>query len=113
MFSKFLNDPLDEHYLIPLPDSYVEGELPVEEVSVRHSLLEYRARYDALQSCGLLAIIFKTEEYRSTKSMLEKSHSRLLELVNSSPLHKAAIRRIVNDMPSGNGGREALREFIR
>ena len=36
-----------------------------------------------------------------------------MALVNSTPLHKAALRRIVSVMPEDNGGREALRDYLR
>lgn len=112
-FSSLVNDPLDETYL-NLPGDYIaEGELPKEEIEVHKELVSMYVLTNRLMNFNLWERLFRTRKYCSASSLAINAQRQLMELVNSTPLHKAALRRIVSAMPEDNGGREALRDYLR
>lgn len=112
-YSKYLNDPLDERYLIE-PGEYVEeGTIPDEELEVRKQLATLKLCEERLRKCGFFWRLFNSEEYRGYLHITKTVNDNLMALVNRTPQHKAAIRRIVNSMPESNGGREALKDFLK
>lgn len=111
-FSTLLNDPLDETYLNPPGDFCADGELPEEEMEVRQALISMYVLTNRLMNFNLWKRLFRTREYSSYKSLATDAQQQLMQLVNSTPLHKAALRRIVSVMPEDNGGREALRDYL-
>lgn len=105
---RYLTDPLAETYIEP-PGAWIsEGMLPPEDLEVRRALAEMKALTDHAKSFGFLSRLFGSDTYRKARTAAVEKQQALLSLVNSSREHKAAIRRIVNAMPLGNGGREAL-----
>ncbi|HBJ6256008.1 hypothetical protein JVB16_21470 [Enterobacter hormaechei] len=112
-YSKYLNDPLDERYLLE-PEEYVEkGAIPDEELEVRKQLVALKLCEDRLRKCSFFWRLFNSEEYKGYLHIAKTVNDNLMQLVNRTPQHKAAIRRIVNSMPESNGGREALKDFLK
>jgi hypothetical protein len=66
-----------------------------------------------LMNIGLWDRLFRTRKYSPASRPATESQRQLMALVNSTPLHKAALRRIVSVMPEDNGGREALMDYLR
>ncbi|MGP2504095.1 hypothetical protein ACTUSN_22275 [Pantoea ananatis] len=112
-FSLLVHHPLDETYLSPPGDTYTEGELPEEEKEVRHALTAMYVLTNRLINISSWHRLFRTRKYSSASRSATEAQRKLMALVNSTPLHKAALRRIVSDMPEDNGGREALRDYLR
>ncbi|NQE77603.1 hypothetical protein [Pantoea ananatis] len=112
-FSLLVNHPLDESYLSPPGDTYMEGELPEEETEVRQALTAMYVLTNRLMNIGLWDRLFRTRKYSSASRSATEAQRQLMALVNSTPLHKAALRRIVSVMPEDNGGREALMDYLR
>ena len=112
-FSTLLNDPLDETYLTPPEDWCADGDLPEEEIEVRQAFVSMHVLTNRLMNFSLRERLFRTRKYSSARNLATDAQRQLMELVNSTPLHKAALRRIVSAMPEDNGGREALRDFLR
>ncbi|WP_312544116.1 hypothetical protein [Pantoea eucalypti] len=108
-----LNDPLDETYLSPPEDWCADGELPEEEIEVRQALVSMYVLTNRLINFSLLERLFRTRKDSSARSLATDAQQQLMELVDSTPLHKAALRRIVSAMPEDNGGREVLRDYLR
>lgn len=107
-YSKYLNNPLDEEYLV-IPGEFVEeGAIPPEEMDVLRALVAMKVSTGKAGQYGIVARLFRTDDFRKSLAAAVTSQKELMELVNRTPLHKAAIRRIVNAMPPGNGGREAI-----
>ncbi|MBW1215861.1 hypothetical protein ACQV2E_23690 [Pantoea allii] len=111
-FSLLVNHPLDETYLSPPGDTYTEGELPEEETEVRQALTAMYVLTNRLMNIGLCDRLFRTRKYSSASGSATEAQRQLMALVNSTPLHKAALRRIVSVMPEDNGGREALMDYL-
>ncbi|PWW11063.1 hypothetical protein [Pantoea sp. AG702] len=112
-FSLLVNHPLDETYLSPPGETYTEGELPEEEIEVRNALTAMYVLTNRLMKIGLWNRLFRSRKYSSAGHSATEAQRRLMVLVNSTPIHKAALRRIVSVMPEDNGGREALRDYLR
>lgn len=112
-FSLLVKHPLDETYLSPPGDTYTEGELPEEETEVRQALIAMYVLTNRLMNIGLWDRLFRTRKYSSASRSATDAQRQLMALVNSTPLHKAALRRIVSVMPEDNGGREALMDYLR
>jgi hypothetical protein len=112
-FSTLLNDPLDETYLNPPEDWCGDGELPEEEIEVRQALVSMYVLTNRQMNFSLWKRLFRTRKYSSARSLATDAQRQLMELVNSTSLRKAALRRIVSVMPEDNGGREALRDYLR
>jgi len=112
-FSLLVNHPLDETYLSPPEDFCTEDELPEEETEVRHALTAMYVLTNRLMNISLWDRLFKTRKYLSACRPAAEAQRKLRALANSTPLHKAALRRIVSVMPEDNGGREALMDYLR
>lgn len=109
---RFLTDPLQEHYIVPPGDLFEDGMLPPEDLEVRRATIAMKLCTERLACLGVWTRLFRRAEYQEAYDMAAEAQRRLRKLVNSTPAHKAAIRRIVNAMPPGNGGREALASYI-
>ncbi len=105
---RFITDPLAEHYIEPPGDWVPAGMLPPEEFQVRAALVEMKIFTDLLHDLGIFGRLFNSTEYKKRYKLANEKQNCLRQLVNSSREHKAALRRIVNAMPTDNGGREAL-----
>lgn len=108
---RYLVDPLAEHYIEPPRESVPDGMLPPEEFAVRQAVLEMKVFTERYIAFGVWKRLFQRDEYIAAEQLALTKQKALAELVNSGPLYKAALRRIVNAMPEGNGGREALRAY--
>jgi len=111
-FSLLVHHPLDETYLSPPGDFCAEGELPAEETEVRQALTAMYVLTNRLMSISLWDRLLRTRKYSSASRSAAEAQRQLMSLVNSTPLHKAALRRIVSVMPEDNGGREAIRDYL-
>lgn len=110
---RYLIDPLAEHYIVPPGFSVTDGMLPPEEFAVRKALVEMKLFTERYMSFGVFKRFFHRDEYVAAGKLASRKQEALAHLVNSGPLYKAALRRIVNAMPEDNGGREALREYTK
>lgn len=100
--------------LISVPGDFcAEGELPAEEFEVRQALTAMYVLKNRLMNIGLWDHLFRTRKYSSASHSATEAQRQLMTLVNSTPLHKAALRRIVSVMPEDNGGRGALMDYLR
>ncbi|WP_223170117.1 hypothetical protein [Salmonella enterica] len=88
--------------------SVEEGSIPDEELEVRKQLAALKLCEERLRKCGFFWRLFNSEEYKGYLHITKTVNDNLMNLVNRTPQHKAAIRRIVNSMPENNGGREFL-----
>ncbi|HID3699298.1 TPA: hypothetical protein ACXEXX_005408, partial [Klebsiella pneumoniae] len=83
------------------------------ELEVRKQLAALKFCEERLRKCGFFWRLFNSEEYKGYLHIAKTVNDNLMQLVNRTPQHKAAIRRIVNSMPESNGGREALQDFLK
>jgi len=112
-FSLLVNHPLDETYLSPPGDYCAEGELPEEETEVRQALITMYVMTNRLLNISIWDRLYRIRKYSSASRSATEAQRTLMVLVNSTPSHKAALRRIVSVMPQDNGGREALMDYLR
>ncbi len=80
---------------------------------MRQALTAMYVLTNCLMNIGLWDRLFRTRKYSSASRPATEAQRQLMALVNSTPLHKAALRRIVSVMPEDNGGLEALRDYLR
>lgn len=80
---------------------------------VRQALTAMYVLTNRLINISSLHRLFKTRKYSSATLPATEAQRQLISLVNSTPLHESALRRIVTVMPEDNGGREALRDYLR
>jgi len=112
-FSLLVNHPLDETYLSPPSDFCAEGKLPEEETEVCQALTAMYVLTNRLMNINSWDRLLRTRKYSSASRSATEAQRTLMVLVNSTPSHKAALKRIVSVMPEDNGGREALRDYFR
>lgn len=110
---RFIESPTDEQYLNAPGNFIPEGMLPPEDLQVRVALVEMKLFTERLIAFGLVSRLLRTSRFKKAESVAREKQSALMDLVNSSPEHKAAIRRIVNSMPEGNGGKKALLRYTK
>ncbi|MDI3416135.1 hypothetical protein [Pantoea sp. V106_11] len=79
---------------------------------MRQALTAMYVLTNRLMNISLWDRLLGTRKYSSASRSATESQRRLMVLVNSTPLHKAALRRIVSVMPEDNGGRKALRDYL-
>lgn len=96
MYSRFMNDPLDEEYLVSpgIVGSYADGEIPAEEIEVREAVIRFKVTGDQVLSMNLFHRLFHYQRYSEVRASFNKSRLALVDVVNRSPFHKAAMRRI-------------------
>lgn len=111
-FSKYMNSPLDETYSQIPGELIEEGTIPEEEMEVRRCLAAVKVMLDKAACLGGITRLLKTKAYRDVISLLKFHEANLMEVVNKSPYHKAAIHRIVSAMPKDNGGRKYLLKYL-
>lgn len=89
-----INHPLDEVYLVDeIPSNVTGGMLPYQEFEVRKAMIAMLVGQHLEKPVGFLKQNFKKANV-STQSQLDFQN-----LVNSSPEHKAALRRIISILP--------------
>ncbi|AFN34973.1 hypothetical protein ACRFV7_005335 [Klebsiella oxytoca] len=115
MYSRFMNDPLDEQYLLSpaIVGSYADGEIPAEEIEVRDAVIRFKVTGDQALSMNLFHRLFHYQRYREVRASFDKSGLTLVDVVNRTPFHKAAMRRIYSDLPEQSIARRVLVDFIR
>ncbi|MDH8495149.1 hypothetical protein QIH13_27610, partial [Klebsiella pneumoniae] len=66
MYSRFMNDPLDEEYLLSpgIVGSYADGEIPAEEIEVRDAVIRFKVTGDQVLSMNLFHRLFHYQRYR-------------------------------------------------
>ena len=103
MYSRFMNDPLDEEYhhgtsFHGIVGSYADGEIPAEEIEVRgEAVIRFKVTGDQVLSMNLFHRLFHYQRYSEVRASFSKSRLALVDVVNRSPFHKAAMRRIYSD----------------
>ncbi|HHG7143497.1 hypothetical protein AAGQ22_18080 [Klebsiella pneumoniae] len=114
MYSRFMNDPLDEKYLLSpsIEGFYAEGEIPAEEIEVWDAVMRFKFTGDQALSMNLFHRLFHYQRYREVRASFNKSRLALVDVVNRSPFHKAAMRRIYSDLPEQSIARRVLGDFI-
>ena len=114
MYSRFMNDPLDEEYLVSpgIVGSYADGEIPAEEIEVREAVIRFKVTGDQVLSMNLFHRLFHYRRYSEVRASFNKSRLALVDMVNRSPFHKAAMRRIYSDLPEQSIARRVLVDFI-
>ncbi|AQV34029.1 TPA: hypothetical protein REY24_005316 [Klebsiella pneumoniae] len=114
MYSRFMNDPLDEEYLVSpgIVGSYADGEIPAEEIEVREAVIRFKVTGDQVLSMNLFHRLFHYRRYSEVRASFNKSRLALVDMVNRSPFHKAAMRRIYSDLPEQSIARRVLLDFI-
>ena len=67
MYSRFMNDPLDEEYLVSpgIVGSYADGEIPAEEIEVREAVIRFKVTGDQVLSMNLFHRLFHYRRYRA------------------------------------------------
>ena len=105
---RFLLSPFDTKYLTPPGEDIPDGMLPPEDFEVRTALIGVRVATERIGEVGFIATLFRTEKYRAAQALAEKYQNEFKQLVNSSRAHGAALQRIMDAMPPGNGFREFL-----
>lgn len=93
---RFLNTPLDEKYLEPPGDFCPAGMLPPQDLEVRNAGAAMKLATERFIKLGILDRFFNRAEYLARKDLAIRTQATLRTLVNSSPEHKAALRRIVH-----------------
>jgi hypothetical protein len=109
---RFLIDPLSDTYIEPPGSMVPDGMLPPQDYEVRKALVEMKFATERLSFFSLIARFFRSKCYCVALEVAQQKQQDLMTMVNSSPEHKASIRRIVNAMPPGNSGREALADYL-
>lgn len=113
-FSDYVHHPLDETYrVVPEEDALPRAALPEAEWEVRRAVAGMKLLTNEVYGYSFWQRLTKTEGARTAMERLNWIQQKVMELVNSSPEHKAAIRRIVNAMPKEKGGPAALADYIR
>lgn len=113
-FSDYVHHPLDETYrVVPEEDALPRQALPEAEWDVRNAVAAMKLLSNEVYGHSFWQRLTRTEGARTAMEKLNWIQQKLMDLVNSSPEHKAAIRRIVNAMPKEKGGPAALAAYIR
>ena len=111
---RYVSDALDEKYSGgPIPSMASCEDLPPEDFEVRKELAQYKATLLFAADLGFFEAFFKTKKARAMQENVRIRHDTLMALVNKSQEHKAAIRRIVNDMPRWLNGHEEFAKFLK
>lgn len=111
---RYVKNELDETYAGgPIPPVASENDLPPQDFEVRQELAIYKLTLDQTNTLGFLSVLFRTTRAKEIFTQVQQAKERLMALVNKSAAHKAAIRRIVNDMPEQNDGRKVLAEYLK
>ncbi|ACC59018.1 hypothetical protein MW722_003649 [Acinetobacter baumannii] len=113
---QFLLNPLDEKYVedpaIFADYSYIKaGMLPPEEFEIRHALKMMILNENMLSRFSPLKKIFYKKDFQDVKIAAKYWREVLLNLMNKSPQHKAAIKRIASTITGD--GIERLKPFLK
>lgn len=91
---RFITDPLAESY-IDIPGKYVlPGMLPPEEFEVSAALVDLHHAIVASLGAGIITWMLRPDRVRKLRAVAELKQRMFVQLINRSPAHKAAIRRI-------------------
>lgn len=109
---RFITDPLAESY-IDIPGRYVlPGMLPPEEFEVSAAFVELHHAIENALGVGLVIRLFQPSRARALKVVAEAKQESFLQLVNRSPAHKAAIRRMATVIGSARNA-QAFAQYTR
>lgn len=93
--SRLINHPLDETYLSAPGDYFLEGMLPRAEQQVTAAMIEMAISSRKYAEFGFFRSLFHKSEYENAKCLAIEKQKNLRALVNSTPEHKAAFKRIL------------------
>lgn len=112
---KYINTSLDETYkLIPMTDLIETKELPLADFEVREALLMVKISTEALRHTPILSKIFSTNEYKNSKETAMNCQAKLRDVINSSPEHMAAFKRLMDAARKlGTGMDIALSSYLK
>jgi hypothetical protein len=109
---RYLNTPLDNEYIVdPADDCIPEGVLPPEDFEVRRAIVEMKLATEHWRGLGLLHRLMLTEKANKAKALAVRKQRELHLLIQRSPEHTAAFRRIIDSMRD-DVGREVLSSYL-
>lgn len=113
-FSKYVSSPLDEKYSVAPPEEeFIEEDaLPPEEFEVRKNLAKYVLALIYRDSMNVIDRMLYYKEFRRWDKLVKDEKARMKEVFNKSPLHKAAMMRVVNNSPKDSGIRKLYDECL-
>lgn len=95
----YINDVLDEEYLIIPSDEVAEGSLPQEDIEVSRALSSLKMLYLKANDLSFLSRLFKTKDYLEWEAAFNLHKEQTKKLILTSNVHRAAYHRIVNSIP--------------
>ncbi len=113
-FSKYLQSPLDDHYLVVPGDAVEENTLPAEEFEVRRALGELKLMAIQSDDLGFTSKLFKTSQYMDWQKNFNTKKAEVKTLIFSSQLHRAAYHRLTNAYATpGRDSDRTIWDFIK
>lgn len=98
-FSKYISTKLDKIYSEEPGDIVERNELPSEEFEVREALMAHLFYWGQLSEMSIWYRLFERKHSSEVKRKFFVTEARLIELINKSPEHRAAMYRILSLMP--------------
>lgn len=113
-FSKYVSSPLDEKYSVapPAKEFIEEDALPPEEFEVRKNLAKYVLALIHRDSMNVVDRMLDYKEFRKWDKLVKDEKARMKDVFNKSPLHKAAMMRMVNNSPKDSDIRKLYDECL-
>lgn len=96
---KYINDVLDEEYLIIPGDEVAEGSLPQEDIEVSRALASLKMLDLKAKDLSFFSRLFKTKDYLEWEAAFNLHKDKTKTLILTSNVHRAAYHRIVNSIP--------------
>lgn len=113
-FSKYLQSPLDDRYLVVPGDTVEENTLPAEEIEVRRALSELKLMAIQSDDLSLSSKLFKTNKFMDWQKNFNAKKAEVKTLIFSSQLHRAAYHRIKNAVATpGRDSDRTIWDFIK
>lgn len=92
-FSRYVDDALDDEYreLPPNAATLSQNDLPQEEWEVRKYLEDFYMGRIMLSKMNIFSMIFNFRQYSKLADYCILKQDKLIELIEKSPMHKAAV----------------------
>jgi hypothetical protein len=110
---RYLDTPLDHEYRVAPPNWVAEGMLPPEDFEVRRAIVEMKLATEHWIGLGFWPRLIGTTAAKHAKAFAVEKQRELRALVQTSPAHKAALRRSIYSMPEDSGGREVPASYLQ
>jgi len=111
-FSKYVYSKLDREYTQDPGDIVEENELPAEELEIRKVLSINLQIWLRLSEITKLYSLLNRKHSAKMKEDFINTTKRLVELVDKSPEHRAAMHRILSLMPEQSESRDFYSKFL-